>query len=137
MSTAANETGPWTVARLLGWTREHLAGRGVESPRLCAEILLAHAIGCERLKLFTQYESVPAPEVLARFRELLKAAAAHTPIAYLTGTKEFFSLTFEVTPAVLIPRPETEILVERTIHRVRQGGSGAVRILDLCTGSGC
>jgi release factor glutamine methyltransferase len=150
---AAPDAGPWTVARLLAWTREYLTRYQVESPRLCSEILLAHALGCERLRLFTQYESVPADEALAKFRTAVKQAAAGQPIAYLTGVKEFFALTFEVTPDVLIPRPETEILVERLVHLARHGGlglaslSGAApqqsdaappaRVLDLCTGSGC
>lgn len=108
------DTGPWTVSRLLAWTRDYFARQQVESPRLCAELLLAHAMGCPRIRLYTQHEAVPGPDVLQRYREAVKAAAAGEPIAYLTGVKEFFSLEFEVTPAVLIPRPETEVLVERT-----------------------
>jgi release factor glutamine methyltransferase len=127
----------WTVSRLLAWTREHLERCEVESPRLCAEILLAHAMGCERIKLFTQFESAPERNVLERFRELVRQAAAGRPIAYLTGTKEFFSLTFEVTPDVLIPRPETEVLVERAIHLVRESAGSVQSLVDLGTGSGC
>jgi len=137
MAPPNTDSGPWTIARLLSWTREHLARAGVESPRLCAEILLAHAMHCERLQLYTQYDRVPDEEVLAPFREAVRQAARGQPVAYLTGRKEFFSLSFEVTPEVLIPRPETEILVERTIDLVRRS-SGTVRsILDLGTGSGC
>lgn len=137
-------SGEWTVERLLTWTRDYFTRQGLESPRLCAEILLAHALGCQRLQLYTRYQTVPAPAVLDRFRAAVKEAATGKPISYLTGTKDFFSLTFEVTPAVLVPRPETEILVERTIDLVRKrvaperGPEGpAVAILDLCTGSGC
>lgn len=136
MAASQADSGPWTVARLLGWTRDYLAQQGVESPRLCSEILLAHALGCDRLRLFTQYESEPDSEVRDRFRLLVKQAAAGTPIAYLIGYKEFFSLRFDVTPAVLIPRPDTETLVERTVSLVRQG-DGSARILDIGTGSGC
>jgi len=109
----------------------------VEAARLCSEILLAHAMQCERLRLFTQYEQVPGPDVLAAFRESVRQAAAGRPVAYITGSKEFFSLRLEVTPDVLIPRPETEILVERVIHLVRRGNNPRPAILDLCTGSGC
>jgi release factor glutamine methyltransferase len=136
MPSATPEQGPWTVARLLGWTRDYLAQQGVESPRLCSEILLAHAMNCERLHLFTQYERVPEAPILDRFRADVREAVKGRPIAYITGTKEFFALTFRVTPEVLIPRPETEILVERAISLVRHEQAGG-RILDLCTGSGC
>ncbi len=141
MSGSSDSAGPWTVARLLAWTREYLQARGVESPRLCAEILLAHAMDCERIQLFTRHDSIPDEKTLAPFRALVKEAAAGKPIAYLTGQKEFFSLPFSVTPEVLIPRPETEILVERTLDIVRkQWGDDAATspsILDLGTGSGC
>jgi release factor glutamine methyltransferase len=136
MSAAEADAQVWTVARLLSWTRDYLQRSGVESPRLCADILLAHAMECDRIRLYTRYEERPDEPVLARFRTLVKEAAGGRPIAYLTGTKEFFSLPFEVSPDVLIPRPETEILVERTIDLVRK--SADLRsILDLGTGSGC
>jgi len=102
---------------LLAWTRDYLERSGVESPRLCAELLLAHALECDRIRLYTRHDTVPGQDVLQTFRESVKKAAAGRPIAYLTGTKEFFSLSFEVTPDVLIPRPETEVLVERTMSR--------------------
>lgn len=137
MSTAETDASAWTVARLLTWTREYLQRSGIESPRLCAEILLAHAMRCERIHLYTRFEDIPGSDVLDAFRALVKQAATGQPIAYLTGTKEFFSLTFEVTPDVLIPRPETEILVERTIDIVRKSLEAGATILDLGTGSGC
>lgn len=136
MAGATPEQRPWTVARLLSWTREFLTQHSIESPRLCSEILLADAMNCDRLHLFTQYERVPESPILDRFRASVREAAQGKPIAYITGTKEFFSLTMQVTPAVLIPRPETEILVERAISLVRHESAGQ-RILDLCTGSGC
>ncbi len=137
MSTAETDESAWTVARLLAWTREYLEQCGIESPRLCAEILLAHAMQCERIQLYTRFEHTPEEGVRGRYRELVKQAATGHPIAYLTGTKEFFSLTFEVGPDVLIPRPETEILVERTIDLVRKNPEAGGAILDLGTGSGC
>jgi release factor glutamine methyltransferase len=137
MEATGAQSGPWTVNRLLAWTREHLQRQGVESARLCAEILLAHAMKCERIQLYTQFDAVPSAEVLAPFRAAVREAAAGRPIAHLTGAKEFFSLTFEVTPDVLIPRPETEVLVERTIDLVRRANGMLRSILDLGTGSGC
>ena len=137
MSSDTGEVEVWTVARLLAWTQEFLQRKGLESPRLCAEILLAHSMKCERLRLFTQHDTAPRATVRDVFRTLVQQAATGRPIAYLTGAKEFFSLTFEVSPDVLIPRPETETLVERTISLVRSAGDSRTRILDLGTGSGC
>lgn len=128
---------PWTVLRLLNWTKDHFEKRGIESPRLCAEILLAHALQCKRLELYTRFESTPPEPQLAAFREMIRQAAANKPIAYLTGVKEFFSQAFEVTPDVLIPRPETELLVERTIRIAKDDFAGKPSILDVGTGSGC
>ncbi len=137
MSTAEADARAWTVAHLLTWTRDYLQRSGAESPRLCAEVLLAHAMHCQRIQLYTRFEEVPAEQVLTPFRALVKQAATGQPIAYLTGAKEFFALSFEVSPDVLIPRPETEILVERTIDLVRKSAAPAAAILDLGTGSGC
>jgi len=137
MSEAGNEGGPWTVAQLLNWTRAYFEKHGLESPRLCAEILLAHAVGCERIELYTRHESVPSEQALQTFRSAVAEASAGRPIAHLTGTKEFFALRFEVTPDVLIPRPETEVLVERTIRLARDSAGDIESILDVGTGSGC
>lgn len=137
MSDSGNAGGPWTVARLLGWTRGYFQQHGVESPRLCAEILLAHAMGCERIELYTRHETTPGESVLQAYRAAVKEVAGGKPIAYLTGTKEFFSLAFRVTPDVLIPRPETEVLVERVIHLGRHDEAKIQSILDVGTGSGC
>jgi release factor glutamine methyltransferase len=104
---------------------------------LCAEILLAYALGCERIELYTRHELVPGEAVLAQFRSAVREATAGKPIAYLIGKKEFFALDFEVTPDVLIPRPETEVLVERTIALARKGEERVKSILDIGTGSGC
>lgn len=137
MQDAQTDSAPWTVKRLLNWTREYFERAGLDSPRLCAEILLAHAMNRPRIQLFTAYETAPDADTVKQFRDLIRRAADHTPIAYLTGTKEFFSLAFRVTPDVLIPRPETEILVERIIDLCRRADLPQPRILDLGTGSGC
>ncbi len=129
--------GPWTVSRLLAWTRDYLQRHAVESPRLCAELLLAHALACPRLELFTRPELVPSAAQLDGFRTTVREVAAGKPLAYVTGCKEFFSLRFEVSPDVLVPRPETEVLVERMIGLARHGPGSPRRILDVGTGSGC
>ncbi len=139
MSQQTEQQQPWTIARLLEWTQGHFARREVDEPRLAAEILLAHALGCKRIELYTRFDCVPEPPQLDQFRELVKRAAEQEPIAHLVGKKEFFSLEFNVTPDVLIPRPETELLVEKVIDYVRSlapEGTG-LSILELGTGSGC
>ncbi len=128
---------PWSVGRLLTWTTDHFERHGVDEPRLCAEILLAHAMDCERIYLYTRFDEVPEASILASFRELVRRGACHAPVAYMVGHKEFFSLSFEVTPDVLIPRPETETLVERAVVLRESGAASPYRVLDVGTGSGC
>ncbi len=138
MTHPSTTAAPWTIGRLLAWTKEYLVQSGVDEPRLAAELLLAHALGCRKIELYTRFEAVPGDEQLARYRELVKSAAQHTPIAYLVGQREFYSMTFDVTPDVLIPRPETETLVERVIEHARsRGPEKTLTLLDLGTGSGC
>lgn len=102
---------PWTIGRLLTWTTDYLKGHGSESPRLDAEILLAEALGRQRIELYTTFDELPSDDARAAFRELVRRRAEGTPVAYLVGRREFYSLSFRVTPDVLIPRPETELLV--------------------------
>jgi len=125
----------WTVRRVLEWTTGYLAEHGSESPRLEAEILLAHARGCPRIQLYTHFDDVLPDEVRATMRSLVQRRAKLEPVAYLVGHREFFSLDFEVTPDVFIPRPETEALVMETLAVTKQ--QPTARILELCTGSGC
>jgi release factor glutamine methyltransferase len=128
----------WTVRRLLEWTTPFFARKEVDSPRLSAELLLAHVLNVPRIKLYTDYERVLGENDLAAYRELVQRAVEHEPIAYLTGTAHFFNLEFEVGRDVLIPRPDTETLVENVLQLARhQSGMEAPRVLDLCTGSGC
>ncbi len=124
----------WTVGKLLTWTTEWLGTKGGESPRLDAEVLLAHVRGCQRIMLYTAFDEVMAEEPRTRFRELVRRRGAGEPVAYLVGNREFFSLSFAVTPAVLIPRPETESVVVRAIDLGR--GVASPRIADVGTGSG-
>jgi release factor glutamine methyltransferase len=123
------------VRRVLEWTIGYLKEHGSESPRLDAEVLLAHARGCPRIQLYTEYDTVLPDAVRARMRELVKRRAEAEPVAYLVGHREFFSLEFEVTPDVLIPRPDTETLVVEALDAAKP--RAAPRVLDLGTGSGC
>lgn len=127
----------WTIARLLAWTADHLDRRGIAEGRLASEVLLSRALECPRIQLYTRMNDCPPPARLDAFRESVKRAAAGEPIAYVVGEKEFFSLTFRVTSDVLIPRPETETLVERVIDHCQALGLENAAIWDLCTGSGC
>ena len=124
----------WTVGRLLTWTTDWLGTKGSESPRLDAEVLLAHVRGCQRILLYTAFDTPVADAERARFRELVKRRGEGEPVAYLVGSREFFSLPFMVSPAVLVPRPETEGLVVRTIDLCKP--LAAPRIIDVGTGSG-
>ncbi len=130
-------TDAWTIGRLLRWTTDHLSRAGVDGPRLSAELLLAHALGCAKIELYTRFDEEPENKQRAAFRDLVQRAADHQPIAYLVGYKEFYSLDFEVTPDVLVPRPETEALVERAIAWCRAAALPEVHLLDMGTGSGC
>jgi release factor glutamine methyltransferase len=112
----------WTVLRLLTWTTDYLKSHGSESPRLDAEVLLAHARGCERIMLYAAFDEVVPDDVRALFRDLVKRRAEGTPVAYLVGKREFYSLALRVTPDVLIPRPETEFVVVAALD-VLGGGS--------------
>lgn len=115
---------------------EYLKERGRESPRLGAEILLANALGCDRLGVYLRFEQPLSTEQLDRYRELVRRRGRGEPVAYLIGEKEFHSLRFRVTPAVLIPRPETETLVEVAVEEIRRRSLSGPRVLDLGTGSG-
>lgn len=125
----------WTVRRILEWTVPHLKSHGSESPRLDAEILLAHARGCPRIQLYTNYDEPLTDAQRATMRDLVKRRAAAEPVAYLVGHREFFGLDFQVTKDVLIPRPDTETLIVEAIETLKP--QAAPRVLDIGTGSGC
>jgi release factor glutamine methyltransferase len=134
MSSQHTSGDEWTVGRLLGWTADWLAARGSESPRLDAEVLLAHVRGCQRIELYTAFGTPVDEPQRGRFRELVKRRGDGEPVAYLVGSREFFSLPFRVNADVLVPRPETEGLVVRVLDLCR--GLAAPRIADVGTGSG-
>ena len=124
----------WTIRKVLEWTAKDLAARELLSPRLDAELIIAHALGLERIGLYLEYERPLETRELASIRRLVERRRAFEPIAYLLGYREFYGRRFSVDRAVLIPRPETEGLVEKALERLDSGAPGAV--LDLCTGSG-
>lgn len=125
----------WTVRRILDWTTAHLTKHGSDSPRLDAEVLLAFARKCERIRLYTNYEDEVSGEERALMRELIQRRAKSEPVAYLVGNREFFGLDFYVDQNVLVPRPDTETLVMELVDAAQKEASPSV--LDLCTGSGC
>lgn len=124
----------WTISSILHWTRQYFGSKGIDNPRLDAEVLLSHILGKDRLYLYTNFDQPLTPEELASFREAVKRRAIRMPVAYITGYKEFMGLDFAVSPAVLIPRPDTEILVEAALARLADKPEPA--IADLGTGSG-
>ena len=129
---------PWTIGRLLSWTVEYLGKHGADNPRLDAEVLLAEARGCKRIDLYTAYGEPATDEIRTAFRELVRRRAEGTPVAYLVGRREFYSLDFEVNPNVLIPRPETELLVVALLDQAkkRPASEATIQIADVGTGSG-
>lgn len=123
----------WTILKVIQWTSHYFAGKGIDQPRANAEVLLAHLLRMDRLQLYLHYDKPLSPQELAGYREMIRRRASREPTQYITGTQEFWSLDLEVTPSVLIPRPETELLVEKTLEIL---GNRAGRVLDLGTGSG-
>ncbi|HSW00092.1 MAG TPA: peptide chain release factor N(5)-glutamine methyltransferase [Sedimentisphaerales bacterium] len=125
----------WTIQKLLTWLTEYLTQKDVDSPRLSAELLLSYVLGLKRIELYTQFGKVVPQEQLDPLRSLVKRAGLHEPVAYLVGRAEFYSIEFEVTAACLIPRPETEQLVQRAIEFLRKR-EGEQLVCDLCAGCG-
>ena len=105
----------WTIKALLDWMIPFLTDKGVDAPRLCAEMLVSHVLAKKRIELYTQYDQVVSKPVLEQLRHLVKRASEQEPVAYLVGKTEFYSLEIDVSPACLIPRPETELLVQHGI----------------------
>lgn len=133
-----SQTDPWTIGHLLKWTTDYLRDIGSETPDLDSQILLAEARGCQRIDLFTAFNEPASEHVRTAFRELVRRRAEGMPVAYLVGRREFYSLSFRVTPDVLIPRPETELVVVTLLDRIkeRQQSDQPVTIADVGTGSG-
>jgi len=131
----------WTTRTLLEWMTGAFREKDIDSPRLCAELLVAHVIGCERLRLYTEADR-PASELERdHLRSLVSRALKHEPVQYLVGEGWFFSLPFKVDRRVLIPRPSSESIVENLLQTFRAepglAPGGSAVIADICTGSGC
>lgn len=126
----------WTIGRILKWTEQYFKEKGIESPRLDAEVLLGHILGRERIYLYVHFDEPLEPAELARYREAIKQRVQRVPVAYIIGEKEFMGLTFKVTEDTLVPRPDTEILVQAAIERLRASGEEAPRFADIGTGTG-
>ncbi len=124
----------WTITSIVNWTRQYFGSKGIDNPRLDAEVLLCHILGKDRLYLYTHFDQPLTPEELAAYRQAVKQRAMHIPVAYINGYKEFMGLDFQVNQAVLVPRPDTEILVEAALERLSSAKAPAVA--DLGTGSG-
>lgn len=129
----------WTIGRILKWTEGYFADKGLESPRLDAEVLLSHVLKKQRIYLYVHFDEPLQPEELAAYREMVKKRVMHVPVAYILGEREFMGLTFKVTPDTLIPRPDTEILVQVAIDRLKAmpaSDDTALHIADIGTGTG-
>jgi len=124
----------WTVLRMLRWMTEYFQGKGIDSPRLDAELLLAHVLRLDRVGIYLNYDRPLDAGELDRIRPLVKKRGQHEPLQYLLGYTEFWSRRFQVTPDVLIPRPDTEILVEEALRVAGAIPRGS--LLDVGTGSG-
>lgn len=120
---AQSETASWTIRRVLQWTQQRFSAQGLGSPRLDAELLLGHSLGWPRVALYTHHDQPLTAGELERYRGLIKRRLLGEPVAYLTGQKEFYSLALQVSEAVLIPRPETELLVELALRCLPPGAS--------------
>ena len=142
----------WTILKLLEWNTQYFHQKGIESSRLDSELLLAHSLKLNRVQLYMQFDRPLSEAELQDFKALIKRRSEREPLAYIIRKKEFYSLEFEVTPDVLIPRPETELLVEKAIRNFFPSphpmasppwraspsrGEGEKNILDIGTGSGC
>lgn len=126
----------WTVLSLIEWSRDYLNEHGFDEARLHAELMLAHVLKINRLQLYLQFDRPLAAGELAAYRELFKRRLTHEPLQYILGETAFMGITLSVGTGVLIPRPETELLVERALARIRMLARLQVRVLDVGTGSG-
>ncbi len=131
----------WTTRALLDWMTGAFREKGLDAPRLCAELLVAHVIGCERLRLYMEADRPASDLERDHLRALVARALRHEPVQYLVGEAWFFSLPMKVDRRVLVPRPSSETIVEHLLQTVRAdpglAPGGALVIADVCTGSGC
>jgi len=138
MQSPASPPDPqWTILKTLQWTTSFFTSHHIDSPRLTAEILLAHVLKIQRIDLYLRFDQPLTFEELGAFKALIKRRVGREPVAYITGSREFWGLDFAVTRDVLIPRPETEFLVEESLKWLPVDSSaGRFQVLDVGTGSG-
>ncbi len=127
----------WTILSLIQWSEKYLTENGIENPRLNAELMLASALGCNRIDLYTRFDKPLVREELDRYRALFRRRVKREPLQYILGYTDFYGRRFLVRPGVLIPRPETEHIVEATIGLMKETNIQSPRILEIGTGSGC
>ncbi len=126
----------WTILALIRWADERFKKERMATPRLDAEVLLAETLGLDRVGLYTHYDQPLQGDELARFKQLVLRRLRHEPVAYILGRREFWSLPLRITPDVLIPRPETEILVAEALQVLSPADQGDLHLLEIGTGSG-
>lgn len=126
----------WTILALIRWADERFKKEGLQTPRLDAEVLLAEALSLDRVGLYTHFDQPLKPDELGRFKKLIVRRLRREPVAYILGRREFWSLSFKVTPDVLIPRPETEALVSEALKILSPSEEKDLSILEIGTGSG-
>ncbi len=127
----------WTIQKILDWTSTYFSSKSISNARLDAEWLLANVLNCTRLDLYLQFERILTPDERTQYREFVQRRTQREPVQYILGQAEFRGLVFQVTPDVLIPRPETELLVDAVLENIAGRPDKHLRVLDIGTGSGC
>ena len=127
----------WTVDKILSWTINHFTSKKIPEPRLSAELLLAKVLNMKRIDLYLQFERILSAKERDRYREYVKRRVKREPVQYILGETEFYGFPFKVTPDVIVPRPETELIVEAVLGSIKSLKNLSLKILDIGTGSGC
>ncbi len=126
----------WTISELISWTSDYFQSHEIDNPRMAAELLLSHCLNVSRLDLYLQHDKPLLPAELSQYKSLIKRRVEREPVAYITGTKGFWSLDLAVSKHVLVPRPDTECLVETALEIAKTNFGSLLSIADLGTGSG-
>ena len=137
MDAIVEEKREWSIHKLIERSAAYLEDKGIDEARLNCELLLCHVLNCGRIDLYIRFDAILQSEELAKFKSLLKRRLMHEPLQYIIGTTDFMGLRFKVDSRVLIPRPETELLVEQVIAYAETKSYPDLKILDIGTGSGC